>query len=77
MALAEAENDRDSNGCILIKEEHIQSTVEMAKVFKDYLMKLNKKDEDAMAAARGNRYDSAVSDDSAAERRGTHTMAFK
>jgi hypothetical protein len=35
----------------------------MAKAFKGYMKKIHKKDEDAMAAYRGNRYDSASYDD--------------
>lgn len=57
MALAEAENDRDARGRILIKKEHIQATVEMSKTFKHYMKQLHKKDEDSVAAARGIRYD--------------------
>jgi hypothetical protein len=36
----------------------------MSKAFKHYMKKLNKKDEDAMAVVRGNRYDSGVPEDS-------------
>lgn len=64
MALAEAQDEKDARGRILIKKEHIQSTVEMSKAFKHYLKQLHKKDEDAMAAARGNRYDSTVLENS-------------
>jgi len=60
VALAEAEGEKDARGRIVITKDHIRSTVEMSKAFKHYMKKLNKKDEDAMAAVRGNRYDSAV-----------------
>ncbi|OAL07049.1 P-loop containing nucleoside triphosphate hydrolase protein [Phaeosphaeriaceae sp. SRC1lsM3a] len=58
VALAETEGEKDSRGSIIIKKEHIRATVDMSKAFKKYLKELHNKDEDAMAALRGNRNDS-------------------
>jgi hypothetical protein len=58
VALAETEGEKDSRGSIIIKKEHIRATVDMSKAFKKYLRELHNKDEDAMAALRGNRNDS-------------------
>lgn len=58
VALAEVEGDTDQRGRILIKKEHIRATVDMARAFKKYMKDLNRKDDDAMATARGNRFDS-------------------
>lgn len=64
MALAESEGEKDARGRVVINKDHIRATVEMSKAFKHYMKKVNKKDEDAMAAARGNRYDSVVPENS-------------
>ena len=56
--MAETDGEKDARGRIVIKKDHIRSTVEMSKAFKQYMRQLYKKDEDSMAAARGNRYDS-------------------
>jgi len=60
--LAETDDEKDAKGRIIIKKDHIRATVEMSKAFKHYLKKVHKKDEDAMAAARGNRYDTPEPD---------------
>jgi len=64
VALAESEGEKDARGRVVINKDHIRATVEMSKAFKHYMKKVNKKDEDAMAAARGNRYDSVVPENS-------------
>lgn len=61
VALAETKGDKDARGNILIMKEHIRTTVDMSKSFKQYLKALNKKDEDAMAAMKGLRNDVAFS----------------
>lgn len=57
MSLAETDEERDNRGCIVIKQKHIEATVEMSRSFKKYLKGLYRKDEDAVAALRGNRND--------------------
>ncbi|KAF2136424.1 uncharacterized protein K452DRAFT_237547, partial [Aplosporella prunicola CBS 121167] len=57
VALAQVEDSRDKKGLILIKRDHIRSTVRMSKNFKDYLKDLYKKDETQMAATKGHRLD--------------------
>lgn len=57
VALAQTEDEKDTHGRILIKPEHIQSTVSLAMDFKSYLFHLHKKDESARAALHKNRYD--------------------
>lgn len=52
------EEEKDARGCIIIKQKHIEATVDMSRSFKRYLKDLYRKDEDAMAALRGNRNDS-------------------
>lgn len=55
----------DKRGRIYIKKEHIRATVDMARAFKKYMKDLNRKDDDAMATARGNRFDSIYYEKSA------------
>ncbi|KAL1642423.1 hypothetical protein SLS58_005497 [Diplodia intermedia] len=55
VALAETEGEKDTRGRIIIKPDHIRSTVDISKAFKGYMKQLYKKDEDSMAAARLNR----------------------
>ncbi|KAF5849405.1 hypothetical protein GGP41_006349 [Bipolaris sorokiniana] len=57
VSLAETDEERDNRGCIVIKQKHIEATVEMSRSFKKYLNDLYRKDEDAVAALRGNRND--------------------
>lgn len=63
MALAETEGEKDARGRIIIKPDHIRSTVDMSKAFKGYIKQLFKKDEDSMAAARLNRIEISTRDE--------------
>ncbi|KAF2871550.1 hypothetical protein BDV95DRAFT_572261 [Massariosphaeria phaeospora] len=64
VALAETEGEKDARGRIIIKKDHIRSTVEMSRAFKHYMKKVHKTDEDGLAAARGNRYDKGAAEKS-------------
>ncbi|GME40379.1 hypothetical protein BDV95DRAFT_572261 [Neofusicoccum parvum] len=63
VALAETEGEKDARGRIIIKPDHIRSTVDMSKAFKGYIKQLFKKDEDSMAAARLNRIEISTRDE--------------
>lgn len=57
VALAESQGEKDREGRVLIKRDHLKATVQMSKEFKDYLLKLHKQDPGKRAAMLGNRYD--------------------
>ncbi|KAM0324314.1 hypothetical protein ACHAQA_008091 [Verticillium albo-atrum] len=57
VALAEAQNQTDKEGRVLIKPDHIKATVQMSKEFQEYLVKLHRGDLSTMASRMGHRYD--------------------
>ncbi|KAK7424337.1 hypothetical protein QQX98_000605 [Neonectria punicea] len=57
VALAEAHSQKDKEGRVLIKSDHIKATVQMSREFRDYLVKLHKGDLSKRASLLGNRYD--------------------
>ncbi|KAK2601173.1 hypothetical protein N8I77_010642 [Diaporthe amygdali] len=61
VSLAEYENKKDSEGNIMLTEEHLKSVVELSKDFKNYLDKLHLADESKRALARKERLDTYVS----------------
>ncbi|KAH8894173.1 P-loop containing nucleoside triphosphate hydrolase protein [Thozetella sp. PMI_491] len=64
VALAEAEGDKDKQGRVLVKSDHIRATVKMSREFKDYLLKLHGSDLSKRAALRGYRLDAYRSEES-------------
>lgn len=68
VALAEAQNQTDDKGLILIKPEHIKASVHMSAEFKDYLEKLHKQTQTKRAALLGYRFDAYGSSDSQPEK---------
>ena len=57
VALAEAQAQKDKEGRILIKSDHIKATVQMSREFRNYLVKVHKGDLSKRASLMGNRYD--------------------
>lgn len=57
MALAEAQGQKDKEGRVLVKSDHIKATVQMSREFRDYLVKLHKGDLSKRASLMGHRYD--------------------
>lgn len=57
MALAEARGEKDNQGRILIKKDHIKASVQMSNEFKDYLEHVHQKDPGRRALSHGLRYD--------------------
>lgn len=57
VALAEVENDRDSEGRVRLKDSHIRSIVRMSSAFKKYLHTLHQGDESRQALRHGLRVD--------------------
>ncbi|KAF2104080.1 P-loop containing nucleoside triphosphate hydrolase protein, partial [Rhizodiscina lignyota] len=57
VALAEVENDHDSEGRIRLKDTHIKSIVRMSNAFKKYLRTLHQADESKKALREGIRVD--------------------
>lgn len=58
VALAEYEADKDSEGKIMVKDDHLRAVVELSTDFKDYLKDLHRKDEGKRAEHRYERLDS-------------------
>ncbi|EQB48870.1 hypothetical protein CGLO_11851 [Colletotrichum gloeosporioides Cg-14] len=58
VALAEFEADKDAEGRIKVKDEHLKAVVELSKDFKNYLNDLHLKDEGKRAEQRHERLDS-------------------
>ncbi|KAF4484031.1 hypothetical protein CGGC5_v008297 [Colletotrichum fructicola Nara gc5] len=58
VALAEYEADKDSEGRIMVKDDHLRAVVELSKDFKGYLNDLHRKDEGKRAEQRYERLDS-------------------
>jgi hypothetical protein len=58
VALAEYESDKDEEGNILVKANHIKSVVEMSQDFKGYLQKVHGGDEAKRAERERERFDS-------------------
>ncbi|KAJ5013558.1 hypothetical protein K4K57_002569 [Colletotrichum sp. SAR 10_99] len=58
VALAEYEADKDSEGKIMVKDDHLRAVVELSKDFKDYLNDLHLRDEGKRAEHRHERLDS-------------------
>ncbi|KAK2767722.1 hypothetical protein FQN54_003880 [Arachnomyces sp. PD_36] len=57
VALADAQNNKDKQGRVLIKPDHIKAAVQMSREFKDYLVHVHKTDMGKKAALMGNRFD--------------------
>lgn len=57
MALAEAKNQRDKEGRVLVQPDHIRASVQMSTEFRDYLVKVHKGDLSKRASLMGTRYD--------------------
>lgn len=57
MALAEYEADKDSEGRIKVKDDHLRAVVELSQDFKGYLNDLHRKDEGKRAEQRYERLD--------------------
>ena len=57
MSLAEAQAQKDKEGRVLIKSDHIKATVQMSREFREYLVKLYKVEPSKRASLMGNRYD--------------------
>jgi hypothetical protein len=55
VALAEYEAERDEDGKIQIRDDHLMSVVELSKDFDDYLAEVHKKTEAARAQMRHER----------------------
>lgn len=62
VALAEAQGQKDKEGRVLIRSEHIKATVQMSREFRNYLVKLHKGDLSKKASLMGNRYDAYGTD---------------
>ncbi|KAI8315176.1 Lon protease [Colletotrichum sp. SAR11_240] len=58
VALAEYEADKDSEGRIKVKDDHLKAVVDLSKDFKSYLKDLHRKDEGKRAEHRHERLDS-------------------
>ncbi|KAF0322177.1 ATPase [Colletotrichum asianum] len=58
VALAEYEADKDSEGRIKVKDDHLKAVVDLSKDFKTYLKDLHRKDEGKRAEQRYERLDS-------------------
>ncbi|KAH9227104.1 hypothetical protein K456DRAFT_1902670 [Colletotrichum gloeosporioides 23] len=58
VALAEYEADKDSEGRIMVKDDHLRAVVELSKDFKGYLNDLHRRDEGKRAEHRHERLDS-------------------
>ncbi|KAF4921572.1 ATPase family AAA domain-containing protein 3B [Colletotrichum viniferum] len=58
VALAEYEADKDSEGRIMVKDDHLRAVVELSKDFKGYLDDLHRRDEGKRAEHRHERLDS-------------------
>ncbi|KAF3801312.1 hypothetical protein GCG54_00005468 [Colletotrichum gloeosporioides] len=58
VALAEYEADKDSEGRIMVKDDHLRAVVDLSKDFKHYLNDLHKRDEGKRAEQRSERLDS-------------------
>lgn len=57
MALAEARAEKDKEGRILVKKEHIKASVQMSNEFQQYLESVHRKDLGKKAWAQGLRDD--------------------
>ncbi|KAG7290976.1 hypothetical protein NEMBOFW57_000983 [Staphylotrichum longicolle] len=57
VALAEAKNQRDKEGRVLVQPDHIRASVQMSTEFRDYLVKVHKGDLSKRASLMGTRYD--------------------
>lgn len=57
MALAETQGQKDKEGRVLVKSDHIKATVQMSNEFQDYLVKVHKGNLSKRASMMGNRYD--------------------
>ncbi|KAI8263968.1 hypothetical protein K4K58_012585 [Colletotrichum sp. SAR11_239] len=58
VALAEYEADKDGEGRIMVKDDHLRAVVELSQDFKGYLNDLHRKDEGKRAEQRYERLDS-------------------
>ncbi|KAI8192229.1 ATPase family AAA domain-containing protein 3-B [Colletotrichum sp. SAR 10_77] len=58
VALAEYDAEKDSEGRIMVKDDHLRAVVELSKDFKGYLNDLHRKDEGKRAEQRYERLDS-------------------
>jgi hypothetical protein len=57
VALAEAADEKDDRGRIVLRPKHIEETVKLSSEFREYLKALHRKDDAGRAALRGNRLD--------------------
>ncbi|EAQ89251.1 hypothetical protein CHGG_05870 [Chaetomium globosum CBS 148.51] len=57
VALAEAKNQKDKEGRVVIQSDHIKASVHMSREFGGYLAKVHKGDLSKRASLLGNRYD--------------------
>ncbi|KAI8165072.1 ATPase family AAA domain-containing protein 3-B [Colletotrichum sp. SAR 10_70] len=58
VALAEYDAEKDSEGRIMVKDDHLRAVIELSKDFKGYLNDLHRKDEGKRAEQRYERLDS-------------------
>jgi hypothetical protein len=57
VALAEAKNQKDKEGRVMVQSDHIKASVHMSREFREYLVKVHKGDLSKRASLLGNRYD--------------------
>lgn len=57
VALAEAKNQKDKEGRVVIQSDHIKASVHMSREFGEYRAKVHKGDLSKRASLLGNRYD--------------------